>query len=93
MLYVHPVRSAGQATAEKVANAVPRRVVRPHTHPTPTIINEGSQRPPEEADIPLTWGIRVDPVYQHPNRLISVAGPEITVPPVATRALAGDDAQ
>ncbi len=32
-------------------------------------------------------------VCQHPNRLILVAGPEIAVRPVATRALARDDAQ
>jgi type IV secretory pathway VirB10-like protein len=36
---------------------------------------------------------RVDPVYQHPNRSILVAGPEITVRPVATRVLTRDDAQ
>ena len=36
---------------------------------------------------------RVDPVYQHANRLILVAGPEITVRPVATRVLTRDDAQ
>jgi hypothetical protein len=35
----------------------------------------------------------VDHVYQHPNRSILVAGPEITVRPVATRALTRDDAQ
>jgi len=32
-------------------------------------------------------------MYQHPNRLILVAGPEILVRPVATRALAREDAQ
>jgi len=35
----------------------------------------------------------VDHVYEHPNRLILVAGPEITVRPVATRAPARGDAQ
>jgi len=34
----------------------------------------------------------VDRVYQHPNRLILVAGPEIIVRPVATRTLTRRDA-
>ncbi|SBW26225.1 hypothetical protein FDG2_4824 [Candidatus Protofrankia californiensis] len=37
--------------------------------------------------------IVVDHVYQHPNRLILVAGPEIDVRPVATRGLTRDDDQ
>jgi hypothetical protein len=38
-------------------------------------------------------GRLVDRVYQHPNRSILVAGPEITVRPVATRVVTRDYAQ
>jgi len=40
-LYAHLLRSAGQAAARTVADAVPRRAVRPRAHSVPTTIMEG----------------------------------------------------
>ncbi|WP_307838629.1 MULTISPECIES: tyrosine-type recombinase/integrase [unclassified Frankia] len=52
--YTHLLRSAGQAAAEKVANAVPRRVVRRHAHLTPTTINEGDEGQSAEVNLQVS---------------------------------------
>ncbi len=54
LLYTHLLRSAGQAAAEKVANAVPRRVVRRHAHLTPTTINEGEEGQAPEVNLQVS---------------------------------------
>ncbi|WP_235497572.1 tyrosine recombinase XerC [Frankia sp. R43] len=97
--YAHLLRSTGQAAAETVAAAIPRKTVRPHHVRTSGahgggIVKAGgvpTGRGAVQGGRPLSAS--VDLTHHNKNRLILVQGPEIAIRPVSTRPLARGDAQ